>query len=101
MAETRPLTTASGLRFEASVDGPDTGALVLLLHGFPQSRYSWRAQLPALAEAGYFGVAPDQRGYSPGARPDPADLSRYVYDQLIGDVIELAAALGRGDARFH
>ena len=101
MAETRTIETTSGLRFDASIDGPETGALVLLLHGFPQSRYSWRAQLPALAAAGFFAVAPDQRGYSPNARPDPADLSRYVYDQLIGDVIEIAAALGRGARRFH
>jgi pimeloyl-ACP methyl ester carboxylesterase len=101
MAETRTIETASGLRFAASVHGPETGALVLLLHGFPQSRYSWRAQLPALGGAGYFAVAPDQRGYSPSARPDPEDLSGYVYDKLIGDVIEIAAALGRPDARFH
>jgi pimeloyl-ACP methyl ester carboxylesterase len=101
MAETRTIETASGLRFTASLDGPETGALVLLLHGFPQSRYSWRAQLPALAQAGYRAVAPDQRGYSAGARPDPADLSQYVYDQLIGDVIAIAAALGHADGRVH
>ena len=101
MANTRTIATASGLRFEAWVDGPETGALVLLLHGFPQSRYSWRTQLPALAAAGYFAVAPDQRGYSPGARPDPADLSRYSYDQLINDVIDIAAALDRDSGPFH
>jgi pimeloyl-ACP methyl ester carboxylesterase len=101
MADTRTIETASGLRFATSVDGPETGPLVVLLHGFPQSRYSWRAQLPALAQAGYFAVAPDQRGYSPEARPDPADLSSYAYDKLISDVIDIVAALGRADARFH
>ncbi|HUA53776.1 MAG TPA: alpha/beta fold hydrolase, partial [Candidatus Sulfotelmatobacter sp.] len=94
MPDTRTIATASGLRFDAWVDGPESGALVLLLHGFPQARHSWRDVLPALARAGYRAAAPDQRGYSPGARPDPADLANYAYDRLVDDVIELAAALG-------
>jgi pimeloyl-ACP methyl ester carboxylesterase len=49
------------------VDAP----LVLLLHGFAESMHCWRAQVAALAAAGYRAVAPSQRGYSPGARPDP------------------------------
>ena len=49
--------------------GPADGRLVILLHGFPQSAGEWRAQLGALGAAGYRGFAPDQRGYSPGARP--------------------------------
>jgi pimeloyl-ACP methyl ester carboxylesterase len=58
--------------------------------------------LPALAEAGYFAVAPDQRGYSPGARPDPADPARhYDIELLIGDALGLAAAVGHGARRFH
>src|SRR5260370_34296694 len=79
MVETVGLTTRSGLTFSADVAGPPGGALVLLLHGFPESRHSWRATLPELAKAGYRAVAPDQRGYSPGARPDPANLSNYVF----------------------
>ncbi len=101
MAETIGLETASGLTFTADVAGPAEGALVLLLHGFPESRHSWRAALPALAGAGYRAVAPDQRGYSPGARPDPADLSNYAFDKLVADAIEIAAAAGHGDRRFH
>jgi pimeloyl-ACP methyl ester carboxylesterase len=101
MADLHKLTTASGLVFDAWIDGPADGPLVLLLHGFPQSRHTWRHQLPALAASGYRAVAPDQRGYSAGARPDPADLANYRYDLLIGDVIDLAAACGRGDRRFH
>jgi pimeloyl-ACP methyl ester carboxylesterase len=100
MTELRKITTASGLTFDAATAGPEGGALVLLLHGFPQSRHTWREQLPALAAAGYLAVAPDQRGYSPGARPDPKDLDNYHYDRPVGDVLEIAAALGR-TGRFH
>jgi pimeloyl-ACP methyl ester carboxylesterase len=95
------IKTRSGLTFTADVSGPAGGPLVLLLHGFPESRHSWRAALPALAAAGYRAVAPDQRGYSPGARPDPADLSNYAFDRLVGDAIEIAAAAGYDGKRFH
>ena len=51
---------------------PADGELVLLLHGFPETSYEWRAQLERWATAGYRAVAPDQRGYAAGARPDRA-----------------------------
>jgi len=57
------------LTFDALAVGPPDGELVLLLHGFPQSSHEWRAQLGPLGAAGYRAVAPDQRGYSPRARP--------------------------------
>jgi pimeloyl-ACP methyl ester carboxylesterase len=101
MVETTGLKTRSGLTFTVDVAGPAGGALVLLLHGFPESRHSWRSALPELAKAGYRAVAPDQRGYSPGARPDPADLSNYAFDRLVADVIEIAEAAGYRDRRFH
>lgn len=101
MVETNNLTTRSGLTFTADVAGPADGPLVLLLHGFPESRHSWRAALPLLAAAGYRSVAPDQRGYSAGARPDPADLSNYAFDKLVNDVLEIAAAAGYEGKRFH
>jgi len=88
MADSTSLTTRSGLAFTVDVAGPAEGPLVLLLHGFPESRHSWRAALPALAAAGYRAVAPDQRGYSPGARPDPATLANYAFDKLVADAIE-------------
>ena len=91
-------------RFTAEVAGPERGGapLVLLLHGFPQTRHTWRHQVPALAEAGYRAVAPDQRGYSPGARPDPAELGNYGIDRLVGDALALADAAGAGpDQPFH
>jgi pimeloyl-ACP methyl ester carboxylesterase len=88
-------------RFTADVAGPPGAPLVLLLHGFPQSRHSWRAQLPALAGAGWRAVAPDQRGYSAGARPDPAELSAYAIPQLVADVIALADACAAPGRPFH
>lgn len=90
------VTTAAGT-FTADRDGD--GDLVVLLHGFPQSRHTWREQLPALANAGFCALAYDQRGYSPGVRPDPADLSHYSLDRLVQDVIDVSAALGV--ERFH
>ena len=52
--------------FDARVAGPPDGPLVLMLHGFPQSSFEWRHQMPVLAGLGFRVVAPDQRGYSPG-----------------------------------
>jgi pimeloyl-ACP methyl ester carboxylesterase len=85
------------LTFDAQADGPAAGELVMLLHGFPQTSYSWRHQLPALARAGYRAVAPDQRGYSPRARP--LEVEEYGSDRLVGDVLGLADLLGA--ERFH
>lgn len=85
------------LTFDALAAGPEDGALVLLLHGFPQTSYSWRHQIGPLAEAGFRVVAPDQRGYSPGARPPAVD--DYGRSQLVGDVLGFAAAAGAD--RFH
>ncbi len=101
MADSISIKTRSGLTFTADVAGPIDGALVLLLHGYPESRHSWRAALPALADAGYRAVAPDQRGYSAGARPDPKDLSNYAFDKLVNDAIEIVSAAGHEGRRFH
>ena len=83
--------------FQARADGPVDGEPVLLLHGFPQTSWSWRHQVTALAEAGFRAVAPDQRGYSPGARP--ADVDAYSIPNLVGDVLGIAGTLGID--RFH
>ncbi len=85
------------LVFDAHAAGPADGELALLLHGFPETSLSWRKQLDALAEAGYRTVAPDQRGYSPRARPTSVD--DYRTDRLVGDVLGMADALGAD--RFH
>jgi alpha-beta hydrolase superfamily lysophospholipase len=99
--ETRCTETAPGLVFDVSVAGRDDAPLVLMLHGFCVSRYFWHNQMPALAEAGYLAMAPNQRGYSPGARPDPADFDNYRVDRLIGDALDIVAATGQGERRFH
>jgi pimeloyl-ACP methyl ester carboxylesterase len=78
--------------FLARAAGPEDGELVLLLHGFPQTSWSWRAQLAALGEAGYRAVAFDQRGYSPEARP--ADVERYRIPHLVADVLAVADEIG-------
>lgn len=85
------------MTFTALAAGPEDGELVLLLHGFPESSYEWRHQLGALAAAGYRAVAPDQRGYSLGARP--TDVDQYGVLLLAQDVIDIADALGA--QRFH
>jgi pimeloyl-ACP methyl ester carboxylesterase len=95
------LTTRTGLTFDAGIAGPADGPLALLLHGFPQSRHAWTDQLTALAAAGFRAVAPDQRGYSPGARPDPEDLASYAIGHLVADVVEIAEACAGAGVRFH
>jgi pimeloyl-ACP methyl ester carboxylesterase len=83
-----------GLRMHIAEAG--SGPLVLLLHGFPESWYSWRHQLPALAAAGFHVVAPDQRGY---CRTDqPQAVGAYTILHLTGDVIGLMDALGERQA---
>lgn len=101
MSKLITIDTPSGLVFTADVAGAASAELVLLLHGFPESRHSWREALPELARAGYRAVAPDQRGYSPGARPDPADLSNYAFDKLVQDAIDIADTAGGEGKRFH
>ncbi|HEX3991271.1 MAG TPA: alpha/beta fold hydrolase, partial [Acetobacteraceae bacterium] len=64
------ITLPPGLTFDALTSGETGSPLVLLLHGFAESMNCWHAQLAALAANGYRAVAPSQRGYSPGARPD-------------------------------
>ncbi|RYJ01376.1 MAG: alpha/beta hydrolase [Acetobacteraceae bacterium] len=100
MIETQQVETGPGLVFDVSVAGDPAAPLVLLLHGFGVSRHLYDAQLPALAAAGFRAAAPNQRGYSPGARPDPADFARYDIELLIADALDLAEALGQQD-RFH
>jgi epoxide hydrolase A/B len=78
------------LRFRVAERG--TGPAVLLLHGFPETAYSWRHQLLALADAGFRAIAPDQRGY--GGTDAPAEIEAYDQVELAADVIALCDALG-------
>jgi len=95
------ITISPGLTFDALVSGEPGGRLVLLLHGFAESMHCWRAQVAALAAAGYRAVAPNQRGYSPGARPDTGDTANYHIDLLMDDAMAIVAASGDSDRRFH
>lgn len=79
-----------GLVFDVAVSGPEDGPPVLLLHGFPQTSHCWRLVVPQLA--GFRTLAPDQRGYSPGARPAGSDA--YRVPELVGDALGLLDALG-------
>ena len=83
--------------FDVRTAGPEDGEAVILLHGFPQTSYEWRHQIRGLAAAGFRVVAPDQRGYSPGARPP--DIADYALPLLVQDVLDLADAVGV--ERFH
>ena len=76
--------------------GPTNGPLVVLLHGFPEFWYSWRAQLPALAAAGYRVWAPDQRGYNMSTKPPK--IKDYALPVLAADVVGLLDAAGRRQA---
>src|SRR5262249_30154027 len=78
--------------FEALVDGPTDGELVLLLHGFPESAAEWHAVMPQLADAGCYAVAPNQRGYSPAARP--VGVHSYHLTHLVDDALGIAMELG-------
>jgi pimeloyl-ACP methyl ester carboxylesterase len=95
------ITTSPALTFDALVAGEPAAPLVLLLHGFAESMQCWQAQVKALASAGYRAIAPGQRGYSPGARPDPRDSANYHIDRLMDDALAIVATSGYGDSRFH
>ncbi|QCI63207.1 alpha/beta fold hydrolase [Phreatobacter stygius] len=86
------MVEANGLRMHIAAQGE--GPLVLLCHGFPETSYSWRHQLPALAEAGFRAVAPDLRGF--GKTAGPTEIDRYTLFHLVGDMVSLLDAL---DAR--
>ena len=73
-------------------DAATKGRLVILLHGFPETAESYREFLGPLADAGYYAVAVDQRGYSPGARPEAVEA--YNIAELVGDVAGIATELG-------
>ena len=85
---------ANGIHIHIAEQG--RGPLVLLCHGFPESWYSWRHQLRALAQAGFHAVAPDMRGY--GDTDHLTEADRYSLSHLVGDMVALVDALGEGSA---
>src|SRR5258708_12685904 len=101
MTQLEKITIAPGLTFDALVAGEANASLVLLLHGFAESMHCWRAQVAALAAAGYRAVAPSQRGYSPCARPDTRDPANYHIDRLMDDAMAIVAAAASRHPPFH
>jgi pimeloyl-ACP methyl ester carboxylesterase len=93
MALEHRLVDTNGVRLHCAVDG--AGPLVLFLHGFPESWYSWRHQLAALAPR-FHVVAPDLRGY--GESDKPAGVKAYDRAELVADVAGLIAAFGEREA---
>lgn len=92
-----------GLLLDVRVAGPADGEPVVLLHGFPQTSRSWTALARLLAAADRAGdgpslllLAPDQRGYSPGARP--AGVAAYALEELVADALAVVEATGHGSA---
>jgi pimeloyl-ACP methyl ester carboxylesterase len=84
----------NGIRMHIAEQGE--GPLVVMCHGFPESWYSWRHQLSALAAAGFHAVAPDMRGYGQTDRPEAID--QYTLFHLAGDIVGLLDALGEKEA---
>ncbi|WP_033296135.1 alpha/beta fold hydrolase [Amycolatopsis jejuensis] len=91
MIDQLTIPTDSG-SFDAIAAGPGDGRPVLLLHGFPQAAVEWEHQVATLGVLGYRAVAPDQRGYSPGVRPERPE--EYGIATLVADVVAIADALG-------
>ena len=88
----------NGIELQVLESGDPADPTVILSHGFPESSYSWRHQLPALAAAGYHAIAPDQRGY--GHSSAPTEVGEYGIEQLTGDLNALLDQVGKEQAVF-
>lgn len=87
-----------GVDLQVTAAGDPHGPCVILSHGFPESSYSWRHQIPVLAAAGYHVLAPDQRGYAFSSAPK--DVGSYGIRNLTGDLVALLDAYGHDEAVF-
>jgi pimeloyl-ACP methyl ester carboxylesterase len=87
---------ANGLKMAYYEAGPRQGVPIILCHGFPEIAFSWRHQIKALADAGRWVIAPDQRGY--GLTPGPAEVEAYDMEHLTGDLVGLLDHLGQDKA---
>jgi pimeloyl-ACP methyl ester carboxylesterase len=91
---TQRIIECNGIRINIAEQGE--GPLVLLVHGFPESWFSWRHQIDALAAAGFRVVAPDMRGY--GKSDAPPAIDQYTILHLVGDMVGILDALGAATA---
>ena len=89
--EQQRVTLASGIELDTVDTGPRDAPALIFLHGFPESHRTWRHQIGHLSDR-YRCIAPDQRGYRGSSKPQ--EVSAYTPDKLIGDVFQLADALG-------
>src|SRR5205085_5701228 len=92
---------ANGLSFHVVDEGPRDGDPVVLLHGFPDSSWMWRNQIPALAAAGYRVIAPDLRGYGQSDKPEGTDAYRMPVVVADVDAIMRAVGVERADLVGH
>jgi pimeloyl-ACP methyl ester carboxylesterase len=98
MTASQHMVNANCLRFRVMSDGPTSGDLVVMLHGFPEGAESWSRQIDAVAKAGGLGVAPDMRGY--GLTDAPPNVEDYAMANLVEDVSSLIKAFGRTKAHI-
>ncbi|MBD3729135.1 MAG: alpha/beta hydrolase [Sphingomonadales bacterium] len=85
------ITLASGIELDVQVTGPEGAPAIIFLHGFPESHRTWRHQVPHFSDR-FRCIVPDQRGYRGSSKPQ--DVASYSPDKLIGDIFQLADALG-------
>jgi pimeloyl-ACP methyl ester carboxylesterase len=88
----------NGISLDVLEAGPDDGPVIILAHGFPESSWSWRHQLPVLAEAGWHAIAPDQRGYGRSSRP--TEVEAYGSHHLSADLLGLLDETGQAEGVF-
>jgi pimeloyl-ACP methyl ester carboxylesterase len=88
--------TTNDINLHIVQSGSKNGMLVILLHGFPEFWRAWSKQISALADAGYWVWAPDQRGYNLSHKPE--SITAYALDQLTADIVGLIDAAGREKA---
>lgn len=92
--EMQRASLSTGVELDVAVAGDPANPPIILLHGFPESHRTWRHQIPALADAGWFVLAPDQRGFARSSKPE--GVENYTPDKPIGDLIALADHFGIG-----
>ena len=98
LTSTERLVETNGVALRVIEAGERGAPVVVLAHGFPELAYSWRHQIPVLAEAGYHVLAPDQRGYGGSSRPEAVE--DYDIHALTGDLVGLLDDVGAQQAVF-
>ncbi|MEM8769645.1 MAG: alpha/beta hydrolase, partial [Pseudomonadota bacterium] len=92
------LIEVGDVTLETFTAGPEDGRPIVLCHGWPEHAFSWRHQIPVLAEAGYHVIVPNQRGYGASSRPEP--VTDYDIEHLTGDLTALLDHFGHDQALF-